>query len=99
MENLFENGEELPEFYVDSIRVASNLYSFVLELGVQGLKDAPGSEPPPTRRVALVRMSPHHAVAFHKLLTDHLTRYQKDIGPINIPDKFMPGAPPEGEEH
>lgn len=97
MSALFERDDEAPEFYVDSVRVAANLYSFVFELGIQGVRDAPGSELPPTRRVAMIRMSPHHALAFHKLLTDHLARYQNEIGPINIPEELMPGAPAEGE--
>jgi hypothetical protein len=87
-------NEEVPEYYVDSIRVAANLFSFVIELGIMGLPDAPGSENPGTRRLALVRMSPHHALAFSKLLSDHLERYQSDIGRINIPDQFMPKPPP-----
>ena len=97
MDTLFTNGDDPPEYYVNSMRVAANLYSFVFDLGVQGVPDAPGSEPPPIQRVAMVRMSPHHALALHKLLGDRLAKYQSDIGPINIPDKFMPN-PQEGEQ-
>ncbi len=98
MDTLFPNGDDPPEFYVDSVRIAANLYSFVFELGVQGVPDTAASEAPQIQRVATVRMSPHHAVAFHKLLTDHLAKYQNDVGPINIPDKFMPRSPQEDGE-
>ena len=92
---LFGGGDP-PEYYTDSVRIAANLYSFVLEFGVQGVPDTAASEAPQIQRVATLRMSPHHALAFHKLLTDRLARYEKDVGPINIPENFLP-KPPEGE--
>ena len=91
------NGEEPPEYYVDSVRVAANLYSFIFELGLQGIPDTPKSERPSIQRVATIRMSPHHAKVLSRLLVQHLEKYQTDIGPINIPDEHMPQPPPDGE--
>lgn len=36
MVTLRSNGDDPPEFYVDSVRIAANVYSFIFELGVQG---------------------------------------------------------------
>ena len=88
VEHLFGPTEEIPEYYVDSVRIAANLYSFMLELGTQNVKDAPGSEEPSVKRLALIRMSPHHALILTKLLEKNLRKYQNEVGPINIPPDF-----------
>jgi len=80
--------EEVPEYYTDSVRIAVNLYSFVLELGVQGIPDTQMSEKPLAKRLARVRMSPQHALVLSKLLQKHLRDYQANIGPIPIPDSI-----------
>lgn len=88
VEQLFNSSlEEMPDYYVDSVRVAVNLYTFVLELGRQGVRDAPGSEPPPTKRLALVRMSPQHALILAKILQKNLRKYQDEVGRIQIPEQ------------
>lgn len=84
-EQLFGSPDEVPDFYVDSVRVAFGPYGFVLELGTSGLADTPGSERPPTRRIALVRMSPQHALILSKLLAKNMVLYQEKVGKINLP--------------
>ena len=86
VQQLFSSQEEGPDFYVDSVRIAFGPYGFVLELGVQGLADMPGSERPPTKRLALVRMSPQHALILSKLLANNVATYQQKIGKITLPD-------------
>jgi hypothetical protein len=86
VEQLFSSHEEGPDFYVDSVRIAFGPYGFVLELGVQGLADMPGSERPPTKRLALLRMSAQHALILSKLLANNVATYQEKIGKINLPE-------------
>jgi len=89
VERLFNSSlEEVPDYYVDSVRIGVNLYTFILELGRQGVRDAPGSEPPPTKRLALVRMSPQHALILAKLLQKNLRTYQDEIGRIQVPEQI-----------
>ncbi len=86
IDKLLGPAEEVPEYYVDSVRMALNVYSVILELGMQRVKDTLGSEPPQTKRLAVVRMSPQHALVLMKLLEKNLNAYQKEIGKIAIPD-------------
>jgi hypothetical protein len=89
VEQLFNSSlEEVPDYYVDAVRVAANLYTFVLELGRQGVPDTPGSEPPPTKRLALVRMSPQHALILMKILQKNLRKYQDEVGRIQVPEQM-----------
>lgn len=78
-------SEEVPEYYVDSVRIGSGAYGFALELGVQGLQDTPNSEIPGIKRVAIVRMSPQHALILAKLLRQNVDAYQSKVGPILLP--------------
>lgn len=84
-EQIFGQREEPPDLYVDSVRIAFGAYGFVLELGVGGIADTPASEKPPTKRLALVRMSPQHALILSRLLERNVAIYQDRIGKINLP--------------
>lgn len=89
MEQLLGPPEETPDYYIDSVRMAVSAYGFVLELGAQGIGDAPGSEKPPTKRLALVRMSPQHALILSRLLEKNVAAYQEKFGPITLPDEMF----------
>jgi hypothetical protein len=89
VDELFGARNEPPEYYVDSVRIRANLYSFVLELGLQGFLDAPGSEPPPAKRLALLRMSPQHALVLSRLLQKHVDAYEDRIGKVSIPAEVL----------
>jgi hypothetical protein len=78
--DIFDAPEGVPEFYIDSARMAGNAFTIVLEMGVQMTIDAESSGPPPTRRTVIVRMSPQHAVALRDLLTRNLEKYEEAIG-------------------
>ena len=86
VEQLLGPPEDVPDYYVDSVRIAVGPYGFVLELGAQGIGDVPGSERPPTKRLSLVRMSPQHAMILAKLLQKNVTAYQQKFGTITLPE-------------
>ena len=88
-EQLFGSRDEPLEFYVDSVKFGVGPYGFVLELGYQGVADTPTSEAPPIKRLALVRMSPQHALIMSKLLAKNVALYQERFGKINLPDKMF----------
>jgi hypothetical protein len=80
---------DVPDLYVDSVRIGIGAYGLVLELGIQGLADTPASEVPAIERLALVRMSPQHALVFAKLLQKNVDLYQEKIGKINLPPDML----------
>lgn len=88
VERLFGPEDAVLELYVDSVRIAVGPYGFALELGVQGLPDTPASEKPPIKRLALVRMSPQHALVLSKLLQKNVDAYRGKVGEINLPDEM-----------
>ena len=89
VEQLLGPQEDVPDYYVDAVRIAVGAYGFVLELGVQGIGDTPGSERPPTKRLALVRMSPQHAMILARLLQKNVAAYQQKFGSITLPDELL----------
>jgi hypothetical protein len=78
--DIFDASEGVPEFYVDSARIAGNAFTIVIELGIQMNADPESGSPPPTRRTAIVRMSPQHALALRDLLVKNLAKYEELIG-------------------
>lgn len=88
VEELFGHPEDVPELYVDQVRVGTSLYTFVLELGVQGIPNAPGAEKPPTKSLTIVRMSPQHAKVLGKLIEKHVKLFEGKVGPIHIPPEL-----------
>jgi hypothetical protein len=85
MEDIFGPAADAPEYYIDSVRMALGLYTITLELGTAQVQDTPSSQPPPIKRVAMVRMSPQHALIFSRLLQKNVDIYQTQFGKINIP--------------
>lgn len=69
-----------PELYSDSMTIAANPFGFRFDFGLA--TDSPGSQ----RTVAVVRMSPQHALAFSMILGQHLESYQAEMGTINLPE-------------
>ncbi len=86
VEQILGSYEETPEFYVDSVRIGVGPYGFMLELGTQGVADTPASERPPVKRLAVVRMSPQHALILSRLLQKNVAIYQDTIGKISLPE-------------
>lgn len=79
--------EAVPEYYADFVKISANLFSIILELGVQGVRESHPAGRPPAKILARVRISPPHAVILAKLLEKNLEAYQKAVGPIPIPEK------------
>lgn len=84
MQDIFAPSDDSPEYYIDSVRMAVGVYTITLELGTQQASDTPQSEPPPIRRLAMVRMSPQHTLILARLLKKNIDEYQEKIGKINI---------------
>lgn len=76
-----DSTPDVPEFYVDATRIGIGLYTILLQLGQQ-LPVQPGTSPGQlqARTVAMVRMSPQHALVLTKLLEKNLKEYQKRFG-------------------
>ena len=81
--------QEVPDIYADSTRIWINLFGFTFEMGIQGIPNAPGSEPPPIKTLMRIRMSPQHAYVFMKVLRKNIDAYRDKIGPIIIPDQIF----------
>ena len=77
-EESLEIPEGTPEFYVDSMNVATQLYGCTIWLGTLR------AEQPPLVR-AILKISPPMAKVMSLILSKHIREYERDIGPINIP--------------
>ena len=73
-----EIPKDTPEYYVDSLNVATQLYGCTMWLGTLR------ADGPPLVRVIL-KMSPPMAKVMSLILSKHIREYERDIGPINIP--------------
>ena len=73
-----EIPKDTPEYYVDSLNVATQLYGCTMWLGTLRAGE------PPLVRVTL-KMSPPMAKVMSLILAKHIREYERDIGPINIP--------------
>lgn len=76
---------DVPDLYVDSVRIATGVFGFVLEMGIQGVPDTEQSELPPVKRLAVIRMSAQHALVVSRLLGKHVELYQQKVGKIALP--------------
>lgn len=81
--------EEVPDIYVNAVRIGAGLYDFTLELGIQDMPNTTSSERPPTRTLARVRMSPQHALILAKLLDKNVAEYEQKVGQIHIPPEVF----------
>lgn len=88
MEQILGPSDDVPDYYVNALKLAVSAYDFALELGVQGIGDTP-SEKAPTKRLATIRMSPQHTLMLSKLLQKYIAEYQKSFGPIVLPDELF----------
>ena len=88
--DVFDASDGVPEFYVDSARIAGNAFTIVLELGVQMNAEPDSASAPPTRPAAIVRMSPQHAFALRDLLVRNLAKYEEMMGKVSYPSSEQP---------
>ena len=87
VEDILRRNDPIPDYYVDSVKVSTGLYTFILEIGVQEVRDEPGSEPLRATPLARIRMSPQHALILSKILRKNVNAYLERVGPIAIPDQ------------
>jgi hypothetical protein len=80
--NLGDNSN-IPDYYVNSVTFMGSLYEFMLTFG---LKSDPDKDPNPS---VIIRMSPQHTKVFVKLLSKNVEEYEKNIGPISLPQKLI----------
>jgi len=77
-----EIPDDLPEYYVDSVHITTQLYSSTLYMG-QMKPD--GSS---TFKLA-VKMSPPMAKVVSLILAKHVRNYESDVGEIKIPKELL----------
>lgn len=86
------NGDDVPEYYADSLNMTLGAYGFGLEFGVLPFPDfGAGSDqsapPAPARPVVRLRVSPQMAQAIKNLLINNMGVYESVFGEIKIPDE------------
>lgn len=77
-----EQEKDIPDFYINSVKIIGSLYEFMFTFG---LKSDPDKDP---QSVVTIRMSPQHAKVMANLLIKNVNSYEKDIGNIMLPDKL-----------
>jgi hypothetical protein len=79
-------GEEqvAPDLYVNSVRMAATVYDLTFDFGLTQPTIDP-AKPAGTKSVALLRMSPQHALVFERVLRETIEKYQRQIAPIQVP--------------
>ena len=82
------SDDDVPDLYVNSVRIGAGPYDFTFEFGINSPVIDP-ARPPGIRNVARVRMSPQHALVFMRALQDALEKYQRQIAPIHIPPEIL----------
>lgn len=73
--------EQPYETYANTVRVEATVYDFALRFGVL----SQGQE----AEHVVVRMSPQHAKSVLILLQRFMSRYEADIGPVQLPEKMI----------
>jgi Protein of unknown function (DUF3467) len=80
--------DEVPDLYVNSVRIAAGPYDFTFEFGSSN-PTIDLARPAGIRDLARIRMSPQHALVFMRVLQDALEKYQRQIAPIQIPPEIL----------
>ena len=75
--------QSIPEFYTNTVKFLINPYDVQLTLGVMSELGKPSKE------IAIIRMSPQHALVLSKLLGKNLQIYQEKVGKIVIPQQLL----------
>ena len=70
----------VPEFYASSVQFVISTFDVSMTFGVRT-----GENPEDLRQVAVVRMSPQHALIVGKLLMKNMAEYEDKVGKINLP--------------
>jgi hypothetical protein len=76
-------GYDIPEFYVNSVKLSTHVFDIQMNLAI---RRGPNDQP---KEIALIRMSPQHALVMCKLLEKQLQAYENQFGKIPIPQKLL----------
>jgi len=94
---------EVPEVYSDLFTITLSPYTAAFLFDIREVPPAAQPEreagqPPGSRRVAVVRMSPEHAKIMGIILRRHIQKYEQDTGiTIDVPVRILQelNIPPE----
>lgn len=82
-DDMTETPQDIPNFYVDSVRVNMSSWTLLLEFG---LHDMPfDSEVSSSSPLVRLRMSPQHAKALAFIMIKTVENYESEHGEIQIP--------------
>jgi hypothetical protein len=76
-------GYDVPEFYVNTVRIITSIYDIQMNLAI---RRGPNDQP---KEIALIRMSPQHALAMCKLFEKHLQAYENKFGKIPMSQQLL----------
>ena len=81
----------IPDIYVNSARISISVFDVQLNLA---LRSDPEGE---AKEVAVIRMSPQHALAMAKLLLKNLRVYEEQVGKIALTQELLERLEIEGD--
>jgi hypothetical protein len=87
-----EDRGPVQDYYVNSCGFTVSVYEFLLQFGI---KTDQKSESQP---LVNVRMSPQHAKVMAKLFLRNVQAYEREVGPIYLPQKLVQDLHLENEE-
>jgi hypothetical protein len=76
-------AQSVPEFYTNAVRFIIHFYDVQLIFGVRTDPEKP------IKDIAVMRMSPQHALVMSKLLEKNLRAYEKQMGKISLPQPLL----------
>jgi hypothetical protein len=84
----------IPEFYVNGLKVAMSPFDLTLEFGVQELPEVPASPTTTevqtaTRPTVRIRMSPQYAIIVGKVIDKVMYDYQVKNGFLQLPNELL----------
>ena len=80
MDNQETVEKPIPDLYTNSAQFALSVFDVTITFGMRKHQDRPIED------VAIIRMSPQHALVMGKMLMEQLKKYEQQMGKINIPD-------------
>lgn len=78
----YEVPDGTPEFYVDAVNVETQLYGSKLLLGDLRPEQA-------SLIKVIIKMSPQMVKVVSLIMSKHIKNYERDIGPITLPNALL----------
>ena len=83
-ETTFPVTIESPEFYANQVQFRFGIYDITMLFQLRT-----GQDPKDVKTVALVRMSPQHALVMATMFVKNMNQYEQQIGKINLPEEHL----------